>query len=247
MSDHFISLLQEDIIYPYIFSKLSLKDYFNLRCLSKAYKELVDCYFQQLKTLDLSNYKNFSEDAFRILNLNCTHLTCIQLKSCPWITNELLIPLFKNNKNIVSLNLSHCENLTAACLQPVIVSCKELKDLDLSGNHWLTNGCLEALIFHHTNLCSLNLADCSQISDQSVIYNLLRKFTNLNQLDLSKNPSIDNQILAVVAESCSNMKNLKLVDCPNINPSSDVIRYLLENCHLENLTIINKNPRRFPT
>ncbi|XP_075238310.1 uncharacterized protein LOC142334280 [Lycorma delicatula] len=209
----FTSLLWNDVLFPHVFSYLSLRDIFTLRGISKDCKKLIDCYLSQMKTCDLSRYnKVFSPIAFMVLVQNCTQLRSLFVRNYSWLTNDLLKSIILNNKFISSVDLSFCCNLTSAALQPVIIFLKDLKYLKLEHCLWLTTGCLEALALHHDKLEVLSLSSCS-IGNSQAINILLQRSKNLIELNLSGLQCISDSTMEVIAHCNKKLKLLNINGC----------------------------------
>jgi len=59
-------LAWEDVVFPNIFARLTIKDCFNLRSTSKECQSMVDEYFKKIRRIDLSQYKSFTPSAFEV-------------------------------------------------------------------------------------------------------------------------------------------------------------------------------------
>ena len=62
----FDDLPEQDVTVHCIVSKLSIKDCFVLRAVSKRFKKIVETYFESMKYVNLSNYRNFNIQAFQV-------------------------------------------------------------------------------------------------------------------------------------------------------------------------------------
>jgi hypothetical protein len=62
----FLSLCWEDILFQNILPFLSIKDWFNLRFVSKECQLMVDEYFKTVRHVNLAHQRNFSPLAFKV-------------------------------------------------------------------------------------------------------------------------------------------------------------------------------------
>ncbi|CAB3378274.1 Hypothetical predicted protein [Cloeon dipterum] len=174
---------------------------------------MVDEYFTKIRRVNLSQYKSFTPAAFKVLSTKAINIRHLNLANCKWITDELLAPVFENNKHLTFVNLSNiCTGLTAAALQPLILNCKELKILRLHNCHWVTHGSIEALSFHQTELEEIDLTSCSELGD-TALTSLLEKFRNLRILCLCNVSFITDQTLFAIASYSKKLQHLNLRGC----------------------------------
>lgn len=207
----------EDILFQKVIPLLSLKDLFNLRCCSKISKELVDMSFQNLEEICFSgnNTKNIHL-AFKVLANNCIKLKILNLAKCLWLTDDLLIPLLKNNKNLKFVNLNECTSVSAIALQPIIIDCRELKVLKLSKCQWLTAGAVDAFTLHQCNLEEFDISYCYSIGERCLLI-FFRKFDKLRILSLAYTPSVTDNVLKQIGSYCKSLQHINLVGCNNIS------------------------------
>jgi hypothetical protein len=97
-----------------------------------------------------------------------------------------------------------------------------------SFSHDYSDGKKDELIFIiikiYEILQVLNLADCTNITDTSIIQ-IAEKCHNLKELDISECPITDLSLMKI-AECCPNIESLATMDCLDITDSG-LIRYFL--------------------
>ncbi|KAG5675988.1 hypothetical protein PVAND_005844 [Polypedilum vanderplanki] len=216
---------------------LSLKDIFNLRCVSSDFRDYFDNELAVLKVLNFAGQDDRAVSCLKLLNNRCMNLRTINFSNCRWLTNDLLIPmLFNNSHTLREINLSRCENLTEMAIHPLIIHCKQIKKLVLSHcSHWLTIGSLEALIFHHCNIEELDLTGCVTMSERCLTL-LLQKFQKLKVLCLASMPCVNDNILFNISKFQSDIVHLNLFNCNAITDRG--VGALSLNCkHLETLSV----------
>lgn len=235
--DYFIQLLWDDILCSHILPHLTLKELFVLRGLSTAYRALVDSYLGKITTLNLKIYHDsFNEAAMKVITDNCKNLRAVNLSSCGWLRDHMVIPLFLRNRSITELNLSDCDGLTTVCLQPVIVLCKDLQKLSLSGCMWVNSGCLQAFVLHQSSLCEINLDRCYLIDNDTLSY-FLSKFPRLSSLSLQNVLTVDDNTLVKIAKHCQELEHLNIRSCYHITGYG--VRMVCEYCRKLKTLAIN--------
>uniref|UniRef100_A0A8D8LZF2 F-box/LRR-repeat protein 15 n=3 Tax=Cacopsylla melanoneura TaxID=428564 RepID=A0A8D8LZF2_9HEMI len=226
-----VDLLWNDVIFQYIFPLLSMKDLYQLRATNKSYKELVEEYLFQLKSLHLHSeqlyLQKFGLDAFQVLSSCCSNLRKVNFTACSWLTDEVLISFFTQNKHITDVNLSLCINLTSKCLQPLIVHAKPLQVLKLNNCTWFTSGCLEALTLHQPYLESIDLSNTS-IGDQNAMNMFLKKSKRLKKIHVENVQIITDTSLFYIGQHCPLLTNINIRQ--NFHVTEKGIRFLLSSC-----------------
>lgn len=184
-----------NIYFYYYFQFLTLKDLFQLRCVSSTFRDYVDDELSVLKEINLAGYERNLAEPVRVLGTLCKSLTLLNFARCSWLTDDLLIPLLESNsKTLVEINLSGCENLTEKSIQPIIIESKKLRKLNLSKCFWLTVGCLETFVFHHWHVEYLDLSNCNMLTERCLNL-LLQKFRYLRVLCLASVTCVNDNVL----------------------------------------------------
>ncbi|XP_017851539.2 F-box/LRR-repeat protein 15 [Drosophila busckii] len=208
----------EDVLIPYVASHLSLKDLFNLRCCSTTGQRFMEDALAKRQELVLSgnNSKNIAQ-CFKVVARCCQRLEQLHLARCKWLTDRLLLPLLKNNKErLSSVNLNECVNITALSLQPIIVECKQLRVLKLSKCHWLTTGAVDALTLHQSKLVEFDISNCGAIGERCLNI-FFRKLNKLTILSLANTPSVTDQVVIQIGFHCRELEHLNLIGCTAVS------------------------------
>lgn len=224
-----IDLLWNDVIFQYIFPLLSIRDIFQLRATNQTYKQLVETYLFQLKYLHLHSeeLQQFSIDSFKVFSSCCYNIRKVNFTACSWLTDEVLISFFTQNKNITHVNLSLCINLSAKCLQPLIVHAKYLRVLKLNNCTWFTSGCLEAITLHQPYLENVDFSNTS-IGDHNTMNIFLKKSKCLTKIHLENIQVITDESLFYIGQHCPLLRMINIRQ--NFNVTEKGIRLLLNTC-----------------
>ncbi|XP_053210900.1 F-box/LRR-repeat protein 15-like isoform X2 [Panonychus citri] len=236
----------DDILFPYILDRLSWKDLYRLRSVSRSMLMLINDYFSSLLMIDLSQLSNrFTSQAFNILTVDCYNLRILNLSNCKWISNDQLQNLIEQNPNLTSLNISSCFDVTNNCLQRLAVTCKGLKSIGLKDCHWINAIAVTHLVINCPNLEEVDLTSCWEISDDAAIEMIFR-CTKLRRLSLSKIYGITDRVLLalsshskyleylnisgcwrvtdhgvrMIGDYCNNLKTIKVGDCRDVSEES---------------------------
>ncbi|XP_063365289.1 F-box/LRR-repeat protein 15 [Cydia amplana] len=222
---HLFDLYWEDIIVTYVLPYLTIRECFNFRCVSKTCLQIVNLYFTKMKALKLIN-QGFSPHTLSVFAINCSKLTVLNLTRCSTVTDADLIPVLRQNVNLVNLNLSWCNNLSAKCLQPVILYCNNLRTLKLARCLWLTTGAMEALALHQSMLEDVDLSHCVTISESCILI-FIKKFRLLRTFNL-EGCQITDKCLYAMSKNSIVLRMLNLVGCSDITDKG--IRALALHC-----------------
>ncbi len=190
-------------------------------------KEIGPGALKQLKTVNLS-YAYINNAGLMALIKLAPHLTVLNVSGCPRLSPGIFVDMLKemgpgalkqlktvnlsgtkiNNAdlaalmklapNIISVDVSNCENLSPGVLAIMEASALEkLEEVNLSSTK-INNADLGALLQHSSNLDSLFLKDCKNLS-RSVFQNMnsdtLEKLNRLSHLTLSKKDFIFDAVI----------------------------------------------------
>uniref|UniRef100_A0A1A9WKN1 F-box/LRR-repeat protein 15-like leucin rich repeat domain-containing protein n=1 Tax=Glossina brevipalpis TaxID=37001 RepID=A0A1A9WKN1_9MUSC len=210
-------LCWDDILIPKVLSHLSLKELFTLRTCSQSAKRLVEAALARRKEINLSgNNSHMINLAFSVLSTCCKHLENLYLAHCRWLTDELLLPMLAENKQLLKvINLNECPCISPMALQPIIVDCKNLRVLKLSKCHWLTSGAIDALTLHQNNLQEIDISHCPAIGERCLLI-FFRKLNKLTILSLA-NTAITDQVLVIISNCCRLLEHINLIGCTAIS------------------------------
>lgn len=224
-----VDLLWNDIIFQHIFPLLSIRDLYQLRATGKNYKQLVEAYFSQLKSLHLHSeqLQHFSLEPFKVLSSCCFNIRKLNFTACSWLSDEVLIDFFTQNKYISDVNLSLCINLSSKCLQPLIVHAKHLRVLKLNNCTWFTSGCLEALTLHQPFLESIDFSNTC-IGDHYTMNMFFKKSKHLSKIQLENVQVVTDESLFYIGQHCPSLRKINIRQ--NFNVTEQGVRLLLNAC-----------------
>lgn len=116
-----------------------------------------------------------------------------------------------------TLKISDCPPFDQSCLEAIGKNCNKLTSLSLSQVK-IDNQCVDHLI-GLTNLNKLEVVEVEGELTSEAIVNLLSNVgEGLEELNLSKNPDLDNELLINgISLYCPNIRNLNLSDCELID------------------------------
>ena len=134
----------EDILFPFIFSRLAACDLFHVGGCNSDLHSLVSTYFSVSRSLDLAYNKRLTKEAFQIIATS-HQLRELRLSGLKFLTDDLVRTVLQNNTHLQTVDLSDCHHLTAGILQTLSVSSYQLERLILRDCHWVTR---EALEYH---------------------------------------------------------------------------------------------------
>ncbi|KAM7510740.1 hypothetical protein LguiB_009615 [Lonicera macranthoides] len=180
--------------------------------------------------------------------------TEIRIKDCSWITEEQFSNKFGSfdSKSLRVLQLDLCgkcvpDDILGKTLARSSNNLPNLGIISLRGACRLSDNALKSLVASAPSLCSVNLGQCSLLTDAGIsilanslgpilrelylddcyrieaklIAPALKKFKHLEVLSVAGIPSVCDGFLNDIINSCGrNMKDLNLADCPKLTDLS---------------------------
>ncbi|KAK7081094.1 hypothetical protein SK128_003682 [Halocaridina rubra] len=216
----------EDVIFRQIFPYLSVVDLCRLRRVCHGFLQLQTHYMASCTTLDMSTYI-MPEEAFQRITLPCRNLRWFSVQGSFGRTDESLIPIFKNNPNLLHVNLNMCQNLSGAALQTLVVHCKKLKSLHLADCPWFSRGGWQVITLHLKNLEYINANSCWDVDDDT-FRQFFSKFREIKTLHLCKVESVSDVTLYYLAKYCVDLEYLDVSFCWRITDNG--IKQVVEYC-----------------
>jgi len=221
-----------DVLFPSLLPRLSLEDLFRLRSVSSRFRQLVDEYFAQTQSIQLTSKSasRINALAFKVMTGEATNLRWLDLTGCKCLTNDLVGPVLANNPNLETIDLSDCHHITPVSLQKMAVSCKKIKRLVLRNCHWVTRFSMEGLASHQSRhlLTTLNLTGCWELVD-STLNKILGHFQGIRYLSVCNIYSLTDQTMRAIASGCPDLVALDIRGCWRITDAG--LNGVAEYCH----------------
>lgn len=177
-------------------------------------KNTINCDRESVFPLRKINLENtgVTDLGVRLVALHCPQLSRIVLKGCHKITNLSLSILAQNCKNLKQVVLSECK-ISNYAVQIIAQECKSnLQVLDLTDCSQITDEAVIYLAYHCPNLKCLKLRG-TKVTTQSLTQVLTR--TALHDLNLQGIP-IDDTIINIIAKNQKLLHFLNLSFCHQI-------------------------------
>jgi hypothetical protein len=141
----------------------------------------------------------------------CNVLQDVNVGHCHHITDESLIPLVTQCKNLTFFGISHCHEVTDETVEQLAVNNPGLIEVDLSYTT-ITGAALEELSRSCKQLVEMNLSYCEHMSAASMV-TLLSGCEGLIALDLSSNTQVDDTVLdEIISRPRPVLQELNLYD-----------------------------------
>jgi len=236
MSTSLTSISWTDIVFTNILPRLTVQDWFRLRCVSRSCYLMMQEFFAQNKVLDLSRVKAIPEPAFRILTENTTLLKHIDLTGLKIANNELVQMVLKMNPLLVYLNLTDCHHCTAGVLQTLSIKNRQIQRLILKDCHWVSRESIEYHTFHQgtfgatgqtVQLLEIDFTGCWELID-NILIDFLHRFNNLQVVRVGKIYSLTDLTMRALASYTRKLRHLDIRGCWRISDSG--LRLVAEYC-----------------
>jgi hypothetical protein len=153
------------------------------------------------------------------------------LDNCSEISDQALIGLLKNTKQLEALSVPHCKKITDSTLFQLVKTCPKIISLVLHATQ-VTNAGIKEIASSYPNLIQLGI-DCLPVNDQCLIQ-LFRNCTKLEYLYMSKCTEVTQASIRELSFHCRKLKDLDLSGIPL---ADSAIRSIAVNC--KNLLDLN--------
>lgn len=218
---------------------------------------------QKLEIVNLSGCSQLNDEALIALsgeerlgknpaNATTPYLRELNIKDCPNITDNGLIPVIKRNPNLVSLDISGCYNITEKVFDVLTRQCLKLSELRVNGISCIPSIIdkiasvfpkLEKLSIHDNRITDehllqlsnaklsfreLILNECSQVTGEG-IQALIPSMEKAAILQFNGCSLLDDQALREVPKKCPKIRKIML---RNTNISAMLVNELLNRCPL---------------
>jgi len=135
-------------------------------------------------------------------------------------TDQAIISLASNCRDLVTLECAGLHHLTDAGFQALSKNCIQLSRMDLDECVLITDSTLSSLSSHCPSLTSLSLSHCELITDDGIKHlgQSSAARDKLTILELDNCPLITDRGLDYLM-ACKNLKRIELYDCQNVTRS----------------------------
>ncbi|ESO83451.1 hypothetical protein LOTGIDRAFT_207352 [Lottia gigantea] len=226
---NFLDLPWEHVICKKILRCLRIGNLFRLRAVCKDFRDLVQLYFDTgfyLNLLPCSGH--MTSAAFVIITRNCYCIKRMNLSNGRnWLQNDNLIPVLRNNNQLIVINLTGCSSLTNISLQAIASNCPGLQTLILRDCYWINNEGILSVCLNCKEIVHLDLTGCWNIGD-STINSCLMRLKFLEVLSLAKIYGVTNNTIMAIATTCKNIRHLNIHGCWRV--TNEAIWLLGEYC-----------------
>ena len=167
----FDTLPWDDVIYIYIFPRVSLQTLFFLRRVNSNWNCCVAEYFRVCQCYDFTDVgPRFNVRAFRIaLGRNVAVRRLNLSNNRDWLVDGTLQPVLQANSRLAKLNLTRCSTLTSLTVLTLATCCPLLKELDMSCCHWLESEQFSVLMRQCHGMESLSVSGCWNLNDDAIM------------------------------------------------------------------------------
>jgi len=151
----------------------------------------------------------------------CRKVEELFLDQMPQISNAGVAAIAQNLPSLRVLSVNRNPRLTEASLHALAIGCPELESLHLNNCPKLNYQGLKAVGQNCKNLTSLHISG-STLSSEELI-DLARSFTDLESLDLSDNPNVDDEVLAAWILHNPRLGSIHANNCSLTNATLDLL------------------------
>ena len=180
---------------------------------------------QNLKSICLCSCNNITSKGINLLVESFPDLVCLDLSSLAILTDDDVINIVNKCRKLEKLSLFYCRNITDKSVKVIGEKCDNMLKLCLSYCSRITHEGVQAL--GNLKLEKLSLMSCVGIVFTNILW---ERFTNLKKLDLSNNKISDNgiQVLTLL----TNLECLYIRCCYNITTDGVVALSIISSLKL---------------
>jgi hypothetical protein len=161
------------------------------------------------KSISYRSCNKFNIQALSALVSFPTKLRELELRLCPFITDESVTAITTAHTSLESLKLEFCK-VTSTGVASILQNCTNLTTLSLTGCRLMITPGLTDLPWHRcSHVTTLGLAKISILSDSDV-EGIVEHMPNLTSLDLSWSANITDHSIVYVTERCPGLQRLDL-------------------------------------
>ena len=170
-----------------------------------------------LRCLDLSAYKELTDDFVVALSQGCPSLTTLDLSHSPQLSDISVATLAAGCPSLTSLLLHGCGGITNAAVQSLsLVTPSSLAVLDFAWCHRIDDDALLSLSAGcDASLTSLHLGHCNAVSDAGIIA-LAHRCSLLTALNVERCILLTDAAVAALSRGCSGLTSLNLGGCAQL-------------------------------
>lgn len=151
-------------------TKTSVKYINALNKLNPKFKHHVTRYYTECTSFDFK--KCTAKEALPSINVIQATNKCVEeinFAGATWLTDELLVPILRNNVMIRKLNLSSCDALTGQSLREASNHCLNLTHVNLSNCLWLDKKSFDRFLRRSKFVRDLDVSGCAGMEPSAIM------------------------------------------------------------------------------
>ena len=121
-----------------------------------------------LQELVLTECRWLTSDALLVVGLECMHLKVLVLRGCWNIDNESLSTVVRNNTSMVFIDIGSCYSINGATVSLMAKHCIRLKHINISGCWRVGNDSIFTIGEYCKKLQMLMVKDCRGVNERSL-------------------------------------------------------------------------------
>lgn len=169
---------------------------------------------RDLRSIDLSNCHQVTDDIVISIAQGCQNLRKLNLQNCNQISDRSLYEIGRSCHQMEEINVSSCDKLSDEGVLQMALGCRFLKIVNIEECK-ISDGAIEAISRYCPDLETLAMAYCTNITDSALKF--LAFSTNLKTLDISYTKSITVPVLNRLLSYLTRLENLYMRGCSSIS------------------------------
>ena len=160
----------QDVLYVYVFPRLSLKTLCRLLAVSRQLNDCVRRYFHVCTAFSLTEVgSRFNAVPFEKLTAGNTLIQSLALPNAgDWLSDSILKPVIDANCRLSKIDLTHCTMLSDASLATLSVGCPQLCYMCLRECKWVGSKAFVLLVQGCPLLEHVDVVGCWGLNDTAV-------------------------------------------------------------------------------
>ena len=173
----------------------------------------------KLKYLHLKNCSEMSGKGFEEIGNKLTNLNELHMDDCRMVDNDTIHTIAQNCHELENISINSCKKLTDESIFFIGSYLPGVRYLDI-GRTYLSDVALKCISQSCTHLETLIAPELFHTTTDGVS-NFLRHSPLLKNLDFSNcHKQVNDEVILIIGEFCSSIKNLKLNQCSQITDAA---------------------------
>eukprot|EP01119_Soliformovum_irregulare_P013177 TRINITY_DN3485_c0_g2_i1.p1 TRINITY_DN3485_c0_g2~~TRINITY_DN3485_c0_g2_i1.p1 ORF type:complete len:693 (+),score=217.77 TRINITY_DN3485_c0_g2_i1:171-2249(+) len=164
-----------------------------------------------IRGLHLSECGRLTDKSLQQISTQCSHIEDLNLDGAYQITEQSLVPFFKEHPNLKHLSIAWSQYLTTDIFSEMAQHCHLLESLKITHCPALSDAMISK-IAPLANLKTLHLHDAQGLTSEGIDAALGNFANKLEEISFIKTLSIDDAVLTAISKKCPHLRTVVIED-----------------------------------